>query len=50
MRNLQSRIILLTPFDSESSLMELLHEFLRKRSASGKSSVKVRVDPYSLTK
>ena len=50
LRNLQSRIILLTPFDSESSLMELLHEFLRKRSASGKSSVKVRVDPYSLTK
>lgn len=50
LRNMQSRIILLTPFDSESSLMELLHEFLRKRSASGKSSVKVRVDPYSLTK
>jgi primosomal protein N' (replication factor Y) len=46
----QSRIVLLTPFGADSILIELLHEFLRKRSVSGKSAVKVRVDPYSLAK
>jgi primosomal protein N' (replication factor Y) (superfamily II helicase) len=46
----QSRIVLLTPFGVDSSLIAMLHEFLRKRSVSGKSSVRVRVDPYSLTK
>lgn len=42
------RIVLFAPFDEGDSLVEMLHEFQRKRSASGKKLAQLRVDPYSI--
>jgi primosomal protein N' (replication factor Y) len=42
------RIVLFAPFDDGDALVEVLHEFQRKRSASGKNLAHLRVDPYSI--
>ena len=42
------RIVLFTPIDVGDALVEMLHEFQRKRSATGKNLAQLRVDPYSI--
>jgi primosomal protein N' (replication factor Y) len=42
------RIVLFAPFEDGDALVEMLHEFQRKRSASGKNLAQLRVDPYSI--
>ncbi len=44
------RIVLLGPLDEAQSLVSLLHEYQRRRSASKKSLLAMRIDPYSITK
>jgi primosomal protein N' (replication factor Y) len=42
------RIVLFTPLEVGDALVEMLHEFQRKRSASGKILAQLRIDPYSI--
>ena len=44
------RIVLLGPLDEAQSLVALIHEYQRRRSASKKSLLAMRIDPYSITK
>jgi primosomal protein N' (replication factor Y) len=44
-----SRILLTSSLEDGPLLVELLHEFMRKRSIAKKDSLTVRVDPYSLS-
>ena len=44
------RIVLLGPLEDSQSLVALLHEYQRRRSASKKSLLTMRIDPYSITK
>jgi primosomal protein N' (replication factor Y) len=44
------RIVLLGPLDEAQSLVALIHEYQRRRSASRKSLLAMRIDPYSITK
>lgn len=44
------RIILLGPLEQAQSLVNLIHEYQRRRSASKKSLLAMRIDPYSITK
>ena len=44
------RVLILTPRESASILTELIHEFQRRRSASGKRLLSMRIDPYSLSR
>jgi primosomal protein N' (replication factor Y) len=44
------RIVLLGPLDEAQSLVVLIHEYQRRRSASKKSLLAMRIDPYSITK
>ncbi len=44
------RIVLLGPLDEAQSLVALVHEYQRRRSASKKSLLAMRIDPYSITK
>ena len=44
------RIVLLGPLDEAQSLVSLMHEYQRRRSASKKSLLAMRIDPYSITK
>ena len=45
----KSRILLFVPTEDGDSLVTMLHEFQRKRSATGKVMASIRIDPYSLT-
>jgi primosomal protein N' (replication factor Y) len=45
-----ARILLLTPLADGESLVTLIHEFQRRRSASKKKLASVRIDPYSLSR
>ena len=47
--SVKSRIILLVPVEDGQNLISLLHEFLRRRSATKKTLASMRIDPYSLT-
>jgi primosomal protein N' (replication factor Y) len=44
------RILVMVPRDSSPVLTELVHEFQRRRSASGKSLLSMRIEPYSLSR
>ena len=44
------RIVLLGPLKEAQSLVALIHEYQRRRSASKKSLLAMRIDPYSITK
>jgi primosomal protein N' (replication factor Y) len=44
------RILLLAPLDESQLLVSLIHEYQRRRSASKKTLLAMRIDPYSLTK
>ena len=44
-----SRFLLLSPLNEGESLISLIHEFQRRRSASKKRMTIIRIDPYSLT-
>ena len=44
-----AKIILLANVKEASILVDFIHEFMRRRSASKKLALKFRVDPYSLT-
>lgn len=44
-----SSLILSTSVDSGEQMIEMLHEFMKRRSSSKKILPKVRIDPYSLT-
>ena len=44
------RIVLLSPLEEGDSLISLLHEFQRRRSASKKVLASIRIDPYSLSR
>ena len=44
------RIVLLGPLEEAQSLVALIHEYQRRRSASKKSLLAMRIDPYSITK
>jgi primosomal protein N' (replication factor Y) len=44
------RIVLLGPLEEAQSLVSLMHEYQRRRSASKKSLLAMRIDPYSITK
>lgn len=44
----KSRFLLLSPLSDGESLVSLIHEFQRRRSASKKKLAQIRVDPYSL--
>jgi primosomal protein N' (replication factor Y) len=44
------RIVLLAPLEEAQSLVALIHEYQRRRSASKKSLLAMRIDPYSITK
>ena len=44
------RILLLTPLIDGESIVNLLHEFQRKRSSSKKPLASIRIDPYSLSR
>lgn len=46
----QHRILVLVPRDSSLVLTELVHEFQRRRSASGKNLLSMRIEPYSLSR
>jgi primosomal protein N' (replication factor Y) len=43
-------ILVLVPGDSSLVLTELVHEFQRRRSASGKNLLSMRIEPYSLSR
>ena len=44
------RILLLGPLEEAQSMVDLMHEYQRRRSASKKSLLAMRIDPYSITK
>ena len=44
------RVLLLAPLDESQLLVSLIHEYQRRRSASRKTLLAMRIDPYSLTK
>jgi primosomal protein N' (replication factor Y) len=44
------RILLLGPLEEAQSMVGLMHEYQRRRSASKKSLLTMRIDPYSITK
>jgi len=44
------RIVLLTPLTDGEVVVDLLHEFQRKRSSSKKTLASIRIDPYSLSR
>ena len=44
------RVLLLAPLDESKLLVSLIHEYQRRRSASKKTLLAMRIDPYSLTK
>ena len=44
------RILLLGPLEEAQSMVDLMHEYQRRRSASKKSLLTMRIDPYSITK
>lgn len=44
------RVLLLAPLDESQLLVSLIHEYQRRRSASKKALLAMRIDPYSLTK
>lgn len=44
------RIVLLTPLIDGEKLVDLLHEFQRKRSSAKKTLASIRIDPYSLSR
>jgi primosomal protein N' (replication factor Y) len=44
----KSKIILMTPLEDSDSLITLVHEFQRKRSATRKPLAILRINPYSL--
>ena len=44
------RILLLGPLEEAQSMVGLMHEYQRRRSASKKSLLAMRIDPYSITK
>jgi len=44
------RILLLGPLDDAQKLVDLLHEYQRRRSAGKKKLLSMRIDPYSITK
>jgi len=44
------RVLLLAPLDESQLLVSLIHEYQRRRSASKKTLLTMRIDPYSLTK
>lgn len=50
MKGEMQRIVLLGPLDDGQSLVSLLHEYQRRRSAAKKSLLVMRIDPYSITK
>lgn len=50
MKSEMQRIVLLGPLDEAQSLVALIHEYQRRRSASKKSLLAMRIDPYSITK
>ena len=45
----KSRILLFVPTEDGDLLVTMLHEFQRKRSATGKAMASIRIDPYSIT-
>ncbi len=50
MKGEMHRIVLLGPLEEAQSLVALIHEYQRRRSASKKSLLAMRIDPYSITK
>ena len=44
------RVLLLAPLHESKLLVSLIHEYQRRRSASKKTLLAMRIDPYSLTK
>jgi primosomal protein N' (replication factor Y) len=44
------RVLLLAPLHESKLLVSLIHEYQRRRSASRKTLLAMRIDPYSLTK
>jgi primosomal protein N' (replication factor Y) len=44
------RILLLGPLEEGQKLVDLIHEYQRRRSAAKKSLLSMRIDPYSITK
>jgi len=50
LKNGEHRILLLAPIEDGRNLVSLIHEFQRRRSASKKSLVSIRIDPYSLSR
>jgi primosomal protein N' (replication factor Y) (superfamily II helicase) len=50
MKGEMQRIVLLGPLEEAHSLVVLIHEYQRRRSASKKSLLAMRIDPYSITK
>ena len=50
MKGEMQRIVLLGPLEEAQSLVALIHEYQRRRSASKKSLLAMRIDPYSITK
>jgi primosomal protein N' (replication factor Y) len=44
------RILLLGPLEEGQKLVDLIHEYQRRRSASKKNLLSMRIDPYSITK
>ena len=50
LKNGSHRILILAPFKDGEMLISLVHEFQRRRSASKKTLVSMRVDPYSLSR
>jgi len=50
MKGEMQRVVLLGPLDEAQSLVALIHEYQRRRSASKKNLLAMRIDPYSITK
>jgi primosomal protein N' (replication factor Y) len=50
MKGEMHRIVLLGPLEEAQSLVALIHEYQRRRSASKKNLLAMRIDPYSITK
>ena len=50
MKGEMQRIVLLGPLEEAHSLVVLIHEYQRRRSASKKGLLAMRIDPYSITK
>ena len=46
----KSRIVVTAPIQDGEKLVELVHEFQRRRSISKKTLASLRIDPYSLTR